>query len=474
MRSKIMARQRLFAGSKLKKLRKERNFRQAHFAASLGISTSYLSQIENDDRPLTPALLERLQAQFPVEWEDVAADHGQRRLGALREAAADPLFTAARLSAEQLEKAALQQPLLVDKFIKLHSAYRRVGQRLEIIDEALTGGTVEGSRLPWEDVRDWFHDAGNYVDSIDCAAEALSEEISGKLPSPRVEALERYLQQRLGVSIIYHSDGALRDYDATMHHLVINPAQPEESRRFQLAHQLAALALSREISAVVEASPLRTASARQLLHVGLANYAAGALLMPYQKFRNSARAVRHDVDRLRLEYGTSFEQTCHRLSTLQRPSARGIPMFFCRVDMAGNITKRHSATRLQFARFGGACPLWVVHEAAAIADRVQFQLAETPDEQRYVVMAKGLVKPSTSYNRMPRRYAVTIGCEAQYASDFVYADGVDVNAPNSAMRIGLSCRICPRDDCDQRAFPPNDRPILVNPDRRELVPYTIG
>src|SRR3546814_6019001 len=107
-------------------------------------------------------------------------------------------------------------------------------------------------------------------------------------------------------------------------------------------------------------SPLRTAAARQLLHVGLSNYAAGAVLMPYAPFRAGARAVRHDIDRLRLDYGVSFEQACHRLSTLQRPGARGIPMFFCRVDMAGNITKRHSATRLQFARFGGACPLWIV------------------------------------------------------------------------------------------------------------------
>lgn len=469
-----MSRLRLFAGPRLKQLRVERNLRQADFAATLGISTSYLSQIEHDDRPLTPALLERLQILFPMEWEDIATDSGQRRLGALREAASDPLFTAARLTAEQLEKAALQQPLLADQFIKLHAAYRRAGQRLEIIDEALTGGMAEGSRLPWEEVRDWFHDAGNYVDSIDIAAEALSDVLRGKSASPSIEAIERYLRTRLGVSIMYQQDHTLRDYDATMRHLVIDPAQPEESRRFQLAHQTVALALAQQISDVVEASPLRTAAARQLLYVGLANYAAGAVLMPYRLFRNSARAVRHDLDRLRLEYQVSFEQVCHRLSTLQRPGSRGIPMFFCRVDMAGNITKRHSATRLQFARFGGACPLWIVHEAAAIADRILFQLAETPDGQRYVVMAKGLVKPSSSYSRTPRRYAVTLGCEAQYASDFIYADGLDVSAINGAARIGLSCRICPRNDCDQRAFPPNDRPILVDPDRRGTVPYTIG
>jgi predicted transcriptional regulator len=195
--------------------------------------------------------------------------------------------------------------------------------------------------------------------------------------------------------------------------------------------------------------------------------------MPYGRFRTEARTVRHDIDRLRQVFGVSFEQACHRLSTLQRPGARGIPFFFCRVDMAGNITKRHSATRLQFARFGGACPLWIVHEAVAIPDRILVQLAETPDGVRYVSMAKGLVKPSGSYDRAPRRYAVALGCEVDHAREFIYADGLDLTSERGATRIGISCRICPRPDCDQRAFPPSDRDILVDPDHRDVVPYRL-
>lgn len=468
-----MTRRRIFAGTRLKALREARRIRQADFAAALAISPSYLSQIEHGDRPLTPALLARLESLFPLEWDEVAADETERRHAALREALADPLFSGG-IATDQAERLAQQHPLLADQFTALHAAYRRAEQRLQIFDEAMTGGGAEGSRLPWEEVRDWFHDAGNYVDSLDRAAEALSAPLRGASPSPSIEAIERRLRDALGVSIIYQNSAPVRDYDAVMRHLSIDPSQPAESRRFQLAHQFAALALADEIAAVIAAAPLRTAAARQLLHVGLANYAAGALLMPYTPFRASARAVRHDIDRLRLEYGVSFEQACHRLSTLQRPGARGIPMFFCRVDMAGNITKRHSATRLHFARFGGACPLWMVHEAAAIPDRILFQLAETPDGVRYVSMAKGLVKPSGSYARSPRRYAVALGCEAQYAREFVYADGIDLTAPHAATRIGVSCRICPRDDCDQRAFPPSDRPILVDPDRRDVVPYRIG
>jgi XRE family transcriptional regulator, fatty acid utilization regulator len=467
---------RIFAGTKLRALRDEHGLRQAEMAAQLGISTSYLSQIEHDDRPLTPALMERLTARFPLDWSEDFADAATRRRAALAEAAADPLFATA-LPAEQIARLAEQQPEISDRFVALHSALRHTERRLQMADEALANDGSTGSRLPWEEVRDWFHNAGNYVDALDRAAEELSAAVGGGAASsthgPTQSQMERFLIQRLGVSLLYDGAQGLRGYDAAMQHLTIDPAQPAETQRFQLAHQLAALVLHDVMAVIIADTALRSPSARQLLFLGLANYAAGALLMPYARFRDEARGLRHDIDRLRLRFGVSFEQACHRLSTLQRPSARGVPFFFCRVDMAGNITKRHSATRLQFARFGGACPLWIVHEAVAIPDRILVQLAETPDGVRYISMAKGLVKPSGSFTRLPRRYAVALGCEVDHAREFVYADGLDLDSPSAATKIGIGCRICPREDCDQRAFPPSDREIVVNPDLRQVVPYKI-
>ncbi|WP_088310578.1 helix-turn-helix domain-containing protein [Novosphingobium sp. B 225] len=465
-----MSKRRIFAGDRLRALRADRGLNQAAMGELLGISTSYLSQLEHDDRPLTPTLIERLSRAFPLDWREIGAGQSETRLAALREANADPLFPEP-LDPAQLARFSEQQPLLADRFIALHEAYRRSGQRLQMVDEALASESSTGARLPWEEVRDWFHLANNYVDGIDRAAEALARRLGGR--SPATGAIEQYLKDALSISLIYTGQAGLRSYDAEMGHLVIDPGQPAESRRFQLAHQLAALALKDEIAAVIEGTALRSPASRQLLFVGLCNYAAGALLMPYARFRAEARAVRHDIDRLAQLFGTSFEQTCHRLSTLQREDARGVPFFFCRVDMAGNITKRHSATRLQFARFGGACPLWIVHEAVAIPDRILVQLAETPDGVRYVSMAKGLVKPSGSYDRSPRRYAVALGCEAEHAGEFIYADGLDLTADRAATRIGISCRICPRPDCDQRAFPPSDRAISVDPDQRGVVPYRL-
>jgi len=465
-----MSKHRVFAGNRLRNLRISKGLNQPKMAEILGISVSYLSQIEHDDRSLTPRLLHELGRSFPLDWEELEEDVTTRRIAALREAAADPLFTE-HLSVEQLARIAEQQPLLSDQYISLHKAYHLSGERLQIVDDALANDNAGGGRLPWEEVRDWFHFAGNYVDDIDRAAENLSLTLTEDAASPSSADIARFLHEGFGISLSYSANAGIRDFDVTTKNLTIDRNQPIESQRFQLAHQLVVLALNDSIQSVIESADLRSVSSRQLLFVGLANYAAGALLMPYARFRQEARQLRHDIDQLRQSFGVSFEQACHRLSTLQRNGARGVPFFFCRVDMAGNITKRHSATRLQFARFGGACPLWIVHEAVAIPDRILVQLAETPDGVKYVSMAKGLVKPSGSYARSPRRYAVALGCEIEHANEFIYADGLDLKSTHAATKIGASCRICPRADCDQRAFPPNDRSIIVDPYNRRIVPY---
>ncbi|WP_420381298.1 helix-turn-helix domain-containing protein [Novosphingobium sp.] len=472
----MTTRQRLFAGKPLRALRQRRGMRQAEMAGTLGISASYLSQLENDERHLTPALTDALRTAFPFDWADLAPADGDALVRALHDALADPQLPG-DVPGETIERLARQFPGFAEKFIALHALHAQTRVRLDMLDETIGtsmggDGAGGGGRLPWEEVRDWFHHANNYVDPLDRAAEALAAQIAGDDLSPRVQSMQAWLRHN-GVSIAWNSGGPMRRFDPLRNHVELDSNQPIESGRFQLAYQVAALALSGPIADIVAATPLHSAAARHLLTIGLGNYAAGALLMPYERFRTAARELRHDIDRLRLLFHTSFEQCCHRLSTLQRPRARGIPVFFCRVDMAGNITKRHSATRLQFGRFGGACPLWIVHEAVAIPDRIHVQLAQMPDGIRYVSVAKGLVKPSSSYYRPPRRYAVALGCEATHAAEFIYADGLNLASDDAVAQIGTSCRTCPRTTCDQRAFPPSDKAIEVDPMRRDLVPYRI-
>lgn len=463
-------RKRIFAGQHLRRLREQLGLRQAEFALKLQISSSYLSQLEHDDRPLTPRLIELIASLYPLDWHDFEGDETDQLALMLREALADPVLDAS-LPFETIGRLTEQHPAFARAFVDLYGDYRRASQRLEMIDETLALDLRDDSRLPWEEVRDWFHLSNNYVDLIDRAAEQLAESLAGSDGSADSDALRQHLWENHRISVTISHGGALRRYDGATRVLFVSAGQSPASIRFQIAYQIAVTTLSSAIRETAENAQLRSDAARELLTVGLTNYAAGALLMPYSRFRHMARAFRHDVDRLSQFFQTSFEQTCHRLSTLQREGERGLPIFFCRVDLAGNITKRHSATRFQFARFGGACPLWIVHEAAAIPDRILIQLAETPDGVRYISIAKGVVKPSGSFDLNPRRFALALGCEVEHASEFVYADSVDPSSKRAATPIGTTCRICPRDNCDQRAYPPSDRAIHVDLFSRGAVPY---
>jgi len=372
----------------------------------------------------------------------------------------------------ELRRAAAQAPGLVRRYLDMHRAYRRLDDRLRATDEAvsLDESAAASSLLPYEEVRDYFHFKDNYIHAVDTAAEALAERVEG-LGSGE-GALERFLLEAFDVTVIHDStDDVLRRYDPARRRLSLNRASPAQSRIFQLAYQIATLSLGEIIEQELAAAALISREAVDVCRIGLSNYAAAALIMPYRRFAAAARAVRHDVERMALLFDASLEQVCHRLSCLQRPGERGLPIYFVRADYAGNITKRHSATRFRFARFGGSCPLWNIHEAIGAPDRFLVQIAEMPDGVRYLCVARSVVKRSGAYSIPDRRYVLGFGCELAHAAELVYADGLDITGP--AAQIGVSCRICERNDCTQRAFPPVDRRLTVPNHERAIVPFNL-
>jgi predicted transcriptional regulator len=254
---------------------------------------------------------------------------------------------------------------------------------------------------------------------------------------------------------------------------LLNDTLPQPTLTFTVARHLATLAFSNEIDAVVDSASFRSGDASAVCAATLANYFAGSLLMPYRPFADEARQTRHDVERLAVKFGVSVEQVCHRLSTLQRPGNEGIPIYFLRVDRAGNITKRHSATRLQFARYGGACPVWNIHEAFETSDRFLVQVAEMPDGDQYLSIAHAIRKGGGHFDAARLRYAIGFGCELVYANEFVYSDVIDMRRSSPVVKIGVSCRLCDRTNCNQRAIPPLNKRVSVNPDRRNILPYQL-
>ncbi|MFP4240042.1 MAG: short-chain fatty acyl-CoA regulator family protein, partial [Rhodosalinus sp.] len=277
-----------------------------------------------------------------------------------------------------------------------------------------------------------------------------------------------------GVAVALDDTEALRRYDAEAGRLTLSARAAAETQTFQMLLQLALLTQDRLLEATLDLARFQSEEARAIAKIGLANYFAGAAMMPYTAFLEAAQETRHDLERLGLAFGASIEQVAHRLSTLQRPGAKGIPFFFVRVDQAGTITKRHSATRLQFARFGGACPLWNVHRAFETPGRFLRQLAETPDGVRYISLARDVSKPGGRFGAPVRRFAIALGCEVAHAGQLVYADDLDVENARAFEPIGISCRICERADCHQRSVPPLERHLRIDPDTRGVLPYEVG
>lgn len=460
-----MATQKLYAGAKLREVRTRHGLTQKAFAEKIGVSLPYLNQMENNNRPVSTGVVLALAQEFGFDVAELSTGDAERLVTDMREALADPIFSDSPPLAD-LRLAASNAPALARAFLELHRAYRQNHERLASLDEALgrEGSSVQAS--PWEEVRDFFHYCDNYIDAVDHAAERFSRD--GDPEQAAIRAL-----RDMKISVELHANEQLRGFDAERSTLRLSSRAATSTRRFQLLHQVALLAHNELLDATLDLARFQTDEARQIAKIGLANYFAGAALMPYTAFLNAARNTRHDLERLADLFGASIEQVAHRLSTLQRPGAKGVPFFFVRVDQAGTITKRHSATRLQFARFGGACPLWNVHQAFETPGRFLRQLAQTPDGVRYLCLARDVSKSGGSFSAPVRRYAIGLGCDVRHASDLVYADDMDVSNEAAFEPIGISCRICERTDCHQRSVPPLERKLRVNPDARGVLPYEI-
>lgn len=460
-----MATQKLYAGIKLRETRARLGLTQKAFAEKLGVSLPYLNQMENNHRPVSAGVVLALAQEFGFDVTELSTGDAERLVSDLREALSDPALPAPPPLAD-LRLAASNAPALARAVIDLHRAYRRTHERLASLDEALGRQDATLQPSPWEEVRDFFHYCDNYLDAVDRAAERFACPDGARAdPVPlAVAALEK-----AGLSVELADIPALRAVEGGRVRLSSRAAPP--TRVFQLLHQVALVTQDDLLEATLDLARFQSDTARGIAKTGLANYFAGAALLPYRAFLEAARAERHDIERLADLFGASIEQVAHRLATLQRPGAKGVPFFFVRVDQAGTITKRHSATRLQFARFGGACPLWNVHRAFEAPGRFLRQLAETPDGVRYLCLAREVSKPGGAWGAPVRRFAIGLGCEIRHARELVYADDLDLG--RGFEPIGISCRICERAGCHQRSVPPLERRLRIDPDRRGLLPYEV-
>lgn len=465
-----MAVKKLYAGAKLRDMRQRLALTQKDFADKLGVSLPYLNQMENNNRPLSSTVVLALAQEFGFDVTELSSGDSERLVSDMREALADPIFADIMPPQADIRFAASNAPAMTRAFLELHRAYRQTQERLASLDEALGRDDARLQPSPWEEVRDFFHYCDNYIDAVDRAAETFA---TGRDTAYWVRTKAENILRAQNIKIFYRDQDTMRQFDHETQTLYLSNRAAPETIGFQLLLQYALLTQDKLLEATLDFARFQSPQARSIAKIGLANYFAGAALMPYEEFLSTAKRERHDLERLANIFGTSIEQVAHRLSTLQRPDRKGIPFFFVRVDQAGTITKRHSATRLQFARFGGACPLWNVHRAFETPGQFLRQLAETPDGVRYISLARDITKSGGSYNAPVRRFAIALGCEIKHANELVYADTLELNTAEAFEPIGISCRICERRTCHQRSVPPLERQLIVDNNSRGILPYEV-
>ncbi len=500
-------------GQRIRKRRQEVAISQVALAARVDISPSYLNLIEHNKRAIGGALLNRIATALDLDSRALAGTEEARLIAELGEVAANSALAGIALDQREVSDIVAANPKSARVILALFRAYTEARMRSDLMGERLGeesflaeasqqilalittirsyseilkdhGDLTDDERRrfvhtlvddserlaaqagdlfdflggrgarrprpsPREEIEDFVSDHANHFPALEKAA----EQVRHALTSDDAVALSAYLNDRHGVTVLRQRMGEASDerFEPPGRQFLLADTLGHGSVRFRLARLIGEREYGDDLDALTDSAGLSSAAAAARLKRALANYFAAALIMPYAPFAAAATESRHDIHRLGTRFDASFEQVCHRLATLRRPGTEGVPLHFLRTDIAGNISKRFSASGLRLPRYGGACPRWIIHQAFASPGRVVTQVARLPDDDAYLFIASTCT-PSSTPNLVGSHHAVMIGTAAANARRFVYADGLDLENLAHAVPVGVTCRQCPRDDCGQRAF----------------------
>jgi hypothetical protein len=462
-----MATEKLLAGPRLRRLRQQLGLTQTRMAEELGISTSYLNLIERNQRPISAQLLLKLVDIYDVDLSKFGGGGDARLTAEVYEALRDPLFRGRGegVSKTEVEDVVNASPGLATALLRLYGDMRNSAQRASALTEKLADRDkvelYDEAASAVEEVRAFIHASNNYFPELDEAAELMAKELrldSGNIYEALVHRLkeQHYLSVRIVPADVMSE--MLRYFDLHSRRVNLSELLDESGRRFQLAFQLGMLEQRNIIDRTIEEAGLKSEEALRLARVTLANYFAAAMLMPYGQFLREAEGSKYDIELLTHRFGTSYEQVAHRLTTLQRPGAKGVSFFFVRIDIAGNVSKRFSSGSFHFSKFGGACPLWNIHECFQTPNKIHTQIVQLPDETTYFSIARTVTRAGGAYSRPAQQLAVGLGCDIRQASRLVYAAPYKLETPEPTP-IGINCYMCERPNCQQRAFAPLNRQL---------------
>ncbi|HWK67684.1 MAG TPA: XRE family transcriptional regulator [Rhizobiaceae bacterium] len=467
-----MAEQKIFAGPRIRRIRKAKGLTQTAMAEGLGISPSYLNLIERNQRPLTVQLILKLASVYKVEPEELQGE-ARGSVAALKEVFSDPLLVGELPGDQELIEVAEAAPNASAAIMKLYRAYREQAERLSDLSELLAqegrATALSAARLPMDEVRETFEQRPNHFADIEAEAEAFAAELDPGDDLPG--ALKSWLKREHGIVVRVLPMATMpnwrRRYDRHSQRLFLSERLSPFDQLREVAMEACLIRMAAIVAGEIQALKLSSDEARRLARFELGRYAAHALMMPYQAFQSAALRARYDIDVLRSRFGVSFEQAANRLTMLQRPGVSGVPFFMLEVDNAGNRFRKAGAQGYPQSRFGGGCPKLSVHAAFGQPGQIFVEAVEMPDGAEFLTIARTLEGPQGAYNERPRRTALLLGCDIGFKDEITYgaalprpvAGSGGKQVQPSATPIGPACRLCERSGCLARAEPPLTRPL---------------
>ena len=457
----------LLIGPKLRRFRNSLGLTQARMAEDLGISASYLNLIERNQRAMSAKVLLRMAGVYDFDISEFSDAGDAQLVASTYEALRSERFNDMPVSKNEVEDV-----------VGISPNWARAFQSVLKAAPDSSASPKSPTIRPIDAVGDFIQANKNFFPEIDAAASDLAEDLGLSKTQPRTALTER-LKTHHDIAVrIVPTDimpNMLRWFDRHNQRINLSELLSQSGRRFQLAFQIGMLEHRDLIDAHLDRAKIDDREARGLARTSLANYFAAALLMPYKRFLREAEKTRYDVELLAHRFGTSFEQTAHRLTTLNDPGARGIPFFFLRIDIAGNVSKRFSAGKFAFANQGGACPIWNIHETFSDPGRLHTQMVQLPQRgsetgATYFSIAKAVRRAGNFYGARAQRLAIALGCDVSYAPRLCYAREFNLDDPQPA-QIGINCYLCERQHCRQRAHPPLSRSLMFDERARGMSLY---
>jgi predicted transcriptional regulator/DNA-binding XRE family transcriptional regulator len=463
--------QKLIVGHRLRRFRQTLGLTQTRMAKDIGVSASYLNLMEHNQRAMSAKVLLSMAERYDFDVVEFTGQSDAYLVAEVYETLRAPMFKDTPVSKAEAEDLVSVSPNAVKALLKLYGKHRDLSMREDVLAGAREKmELLEHSAEAMESVRHFFQAQRNYIPNLDVIAAELSIELGldqGTKPAVLTERLKQKHGIRVRIVPINVMPQMLRYFNRHLRRLDVSELLRQSGRRFQLAFQIGMLEHRSLIDEIVRSAKFPSREAEELCRTSLANYFAAALLMPYERFLQEAENTRYDVELLSHRFGTSYEQTAHRLTTLQKPEARGIPFFFVRIDVAGNVSKRFSAGRFHFSKFGGACSLWNIHECFQSPGQVQTQIIQMPDETTYFSIAKMVSRSDGTYEKPEQKLAIGLGCDIAYAPRLTYADRHNIESPKPT-QVGVNCYLCERQNCLQRAHAPLNRALNFDERARNM------